>query len=80
MALVKFTNQPEMDPGVSANPLSRSEMGAGLHALPTMSIIVDEAALFGPEGIYTNPFKTGQAWERPASVEYFDPKTHEGFR
>ena len=69
-----------MDPGVSGNPLYRNEIQVGLQALPTMSITMDEAALFGPEAIYKNPFKAGRELERQASIEYFDPKTREGFR
>ena len=73
-------NQPEMDPSVSWNLRYRSEIQAGLQALPTMHITTEATNLFGLQGIYKNPFKTGPDWERSALVEYFDPKSHEEFR
>ena len=45
-----------------------------LTAVPSVSMTIDSASLFDPAtGIYTNPLQKGDAWERKASIEYFDP-------
>lgn len=50
-----------------------AEIVAGLAALPTLSIVTDQANLTDPStGIYVNPGGRGHAWDRPASAELFD--------
>lgn len=44
-----------------------------LQSLPTLSLAFDPEHVFGSDGIYQNPLRTGDAWERPTSVEFFDP-------
>jgi len=51
-----------------------------LKSIPTMSVSMDLDDLFGASGIYTNWRKRGVAWERPVSVEYFDPAGKEQFQ
>lgn len=43
-----------------------------LASIPSVSIVMDPADCFGPQGIYSNPQLDGDAWERPASIEFFD--------
>ena len=43
---------------------------------PTISIVTDSENLFDTRtGIYSNPQSDGVAWERPASMEFFDPNS-----
>lgn len=52
-----------------------------LQTLPTLSLVFDPDHIFGSRGIYQRPTSTGDAWERPTSVEYFDPQGGEsGFQ
>ena len=45
-----------------------------LTAIPTISLSISNGDMFGADnGIYTHPLQEGDAWERPVSVEYFDP-------
>ncbi|MES2658105.1 MAG: lamin tail domain-containing protein [Verrucomicrobiota bacterium] len=49
---------------------------SALLALPTISLTTDLPNLFnigGSQGIYSNPYNRGLAWERPASVEWINP-------
>ena len=62
----------QMDPDIVNDPAYRDTLEAALLSLPTMSIVTDQANLFDPAlGIYANPLAEG--WERPVSLEYFDP-------
>lgn len=75
----------EMDPDVVGennlfNDLYRNTIIDDLKSLPTMSISLDMADMFGPQGIYTNPQSSGRAWERPASVEFFTADGSEEFQ
>ncbi len=64
----------EMDPEVVDDPLYRGATEDALLELPTLSIVTDIPNLFDEEtGIYYNPMQEGELWERPASVELFDP-------
>ena len=49
-----------------------------LRTVPTLSIVMDAADLFGGSGIYSHPTNSGPAWERPASLELIDPATPGG--
>ncbi len=44
-----------------------------LASLPAISIVMNPNDWFGPQGIYSNPLMDGDAWERPASIEFLDP-------
>ncbi len=54
--------------------------------IPTVSLVTDVCNLFDQQtGIYSNPMEyhqpeNGENWERPVSVEYFDPCTGEDFQ
>ncbi len=64
----------EMDSDVVDDPLYADAVPAALLDLPTLSVVTDIANLFDEEtGIYYNPMQEGELWERPASVELFDP-------
>ncbi len=61
----------EMDPEITNRPEYRGVLGPALRALPTVSLVLEPAALFDPaHGIYSNPRQTGADWERPASLEW----------
>ncbi len=64
----------EMDPQVVNNPLYAGSIKDDLMSIPSMSIVMDIEDVFGqPNGIYSNSNRTGPAWERGMSLEYFDP-------
>jgi|GEM_PF-872123 len=70
----------EMDPRIRA-AVGDATLRAALLSLPTMSIVTDMAHLFDPNtGIYSNPTMEGVTWERPASIEYFDPNSSQRFQ
>jgi hypothetical protein len=57
----------------AATPELKRELLDGLGALPTVSLVLSPADLFGPKrGIYANPQESGDDWERPVSMEYFE--------
>src|SRR6185295_11623100 len=66
-----------VDPDVVNNPAYSAEILNDLKAIPSLSIVMDMADLFGPNGIYANPTQEGDAWERPTSAEliYADGRT-----
>ncbi len=68
----------EMDPDI-VNAAARMQMTPALTSLPTMSIVMSVDDLFGGNGIYTNWNSSGDAWERPCSVELIHPDGREGF-
>jgi hypothetical protein len=49
-----------------------------LKAVPSLSIVMDMADLFGTNGIYLNSMQRGDAWERPASLEVIFPDSAGG--
>ena len=57
-----------------------NELIASLLSLPTMSLVIDNDEMFGPQGIYSNPNDRGDAWERGASLELIFPDGTEGFQ
>ena len=70
--------------GANPSPIStRSYFVAakpGLNDLPVLSLVTDPENLFDPEtGIYANPLETGDAWERPVSVDFLEPGGGHGF-
>jgi hypothetical protein len=62
--------------GVNPNIVNHPEYGLtirdDMRAVPTVSIVTSVEDMFGDTGIYSNPGGRGQAWERPASVEWFN--------
>ncbi len=50
-----------------------------LLGVPTLSIVMDWADIFGPSGVWSNPQAEGVAWERPCSLEYMRPDGEKGF-
>lgn len=62
----------EMDPDVVNNALYRTQMRAALQSIPTMSVVTSMDNLFGTQGIYSNPWGEGEAWERPVSIEWIN--------
>ncbi|BBO33823.1 CotH kinase family protein [Lacipirellula parvula] len=51
-----------------------------LKAIPTLSLTLDNADFFGPNGIYSNVGGEGVAWERPTSAELIYADGTEGFQ
>ena len=81
----------EMDPDICQCPDYRDLMDDALLSIPTISIVTNIGYLFSHEkddetgGIYiftgnTGEGGTGSDWERPASVEYYNPQTQEQFQ
>jgi hypothetical protein len=76
----------EMDPEVVGdndlfNGVYRESIVDDLKDIPTLSIVMSRDDLFGSRGIYLNSQSEGVGWERPASVELFDPEgEEEGFQ
>ncbi|MBM3846420.1 MAG: hypothetical protein FJ405_09060, partial [Verrucomicrobia bacterium] len=70
----------EMDPNVVNNFNQTWSVAEGLVDLPAVSIVMDNADLFGSNGIYANPTGRGDEWERAASLEFFYPPEYGGPR
>ena len=51
-----------------------------LKAIPSLSLTLDNADFFGPNGIYSNVTGEGIAWERPTSAELIYADGTEGFQ
>jgi hypothetical protein len=67
-----------MDPEVVDD--DPEELLAGLRAIPSLSIVMPQADLFGAEaGIYVHSRQRGAAWERAASVELIETDGSTGF-
>ena len=79
-----------MDSSIYDNAAYRNDMLEGFLAIPTVSIVCEREDLFShslhPDtgGIYIHTGKSyqglGDGWERPASVEYYDPKSGRNFQ
>jgi hypothetical protein len=59
---------------------AKSAIEESLLSIPTLSIVMNLDDMFGNEGIYANPERSGPAWERPTSVELIHPDGTEGFQ
>ncbi|HKJ41006.1 MAG TPA: chitobiase/beta-hexosaminidase C-terminal domain-containing protein [Sunxiuqinia sp.] len=80
-----------MDTEVVSDPEYKDLMDDALKAIPTLSIVTDIKYLFSHDkdavngGIYIYTGKSGAGslgndWERPASVEFFDPNSDKEFQ
>ena len=59
-----------MDGAVVNDPRYRGTIRDDLRSLPTMSLVLDPDDLWSAQtGIYANPVREGEAWERAASIE-----------
>jgi hypothetical protein len=69
---------------LSSNILNDAQSSNLFHvallSLPTLSVVMNTDDMFGTNGIYSNPFGDGVAWERPCSIEYFRPDANPGFQ
>ena len=64
----------EMDPDVVNAPRYRDTIRDDLKTLPIVSLTLDPVDLWDErEGIYSNTTRHGVRWERPVSVELFQP-------
>lgn len=88
-ATASITADYEMDSRVSKATDYKDKIIPALKLLPTVNIVTDIANLFsnvdnttsGGIYIFTGlPHTESKVWERPASVEYFDPKTGQEFQ
>ena len=68
-----------MDQRVVDDPAYRNEIKDDLKSTPSVCIVIDNADFFGSSGIYANATRTGDQWERAASIEWIDPHTGDTF-
>ncbi len=67
----------EMDPRIVNDPRYGPLLKEGLKSIPTLSIVAEVRNF----QIYANPRMKGPNWERPISVEFFDPHhDNQGFQ
>ncbi len=69
----------EMDPEIVNDPTYADDLVTGLRSIPTLSIVVDPDDLWAEDGIYINSAERGDAYERPASVEWILPDGSSAF-
>ncbi|MFC1766191.1 LamG-like jellyroll fold domain-containing protein, partial [Planctomycetota bacterium] len=63
-----------MDPEITEDPAYKNILSSALMSIPTVSIVTDKDHLFDDsQGIYMKPQNHGVLWERPVSLEVFDP-------
>lgn len=67
----------EMDPDIVNDPAYRNRLAEDLQTLPTLSLTLDRQSF---TELYTHPEQSGQAWERPASLEWLDPAGDQTFQ
>ena len=70
----------QVDPDVVKNTTQTFSVREGLVSLPTLSLVMSDADLFGTRGIYRNSEQRGDTWVRPGSVEFFYPEEYQGRR
>jgi hypothetical protein len=76
-----------MDADVINNSAYASHLKNAFLSIPTMSLVTNASHLFSADvdantgGIYIHTgARIGDGWERPTSVEYFDPQTQQHFQ
>ncbi len=68
----------EIDPEIVSDPRYKDVIRDALTAIPTLAIATEPHNFYE---LYANPMRRGRAWERPASVELFDPNDQQaGFQ
>jgi len=75
-----FPADYQMDPNVVNVEPYASQIFDSLRAVPTVSLVLPSEEFFESGGIYANSTSRGRAWEREASVEYFDPNSIDEFQ
>jgi len=68
-----------LDTNITRSALYGPTFKSDLLGAPTLSIVMDWADVFGPNGVWSNPQAEGVAWERPCSLEYMRPDGEKGF-
>jgi hypothetical protein len=68
------------DSNIVSDPQWSNQIPAALLSLPTLSVAMNTGDMFGTNGLYSNTFGDGDAWERPCSAEYFSPQTTPQFQ
>jgi hypothetical protein len=63
----------QMDPDVVNNPAYSALIKDALKSIPSISLALNQADMFGSSGIYSNPGGTGVGWERATSIEWINP-------
>ncbi len=71
--------QNTMRRAIVNNTNYKNRLKEGLQEIPTISLTTDRSNLYGSSGIFDNYSQSGEAWERPASIELIDPNGGEGF-
>ncbi len=67
-------DQSDMDSDVVDDPAYAATIEDDLsETLPVFSLTVADADFFGPDGIYSNPSRTGRGSEVPVAMEFFNP-------
>ncbi|MED5586667.1 MAG: lamin tail domain-containing protein [Verrucomicrobiota bacterium] len=67
-------NQADMDRDIVNDPAYAATIEDDLSGnLPVISLVLDEALFFGPNGTHTNYERSGRGAEIPVSVEFFNP-------
>ena len=67
-------NQDAMDRDIVNDPEYSATIEEDLSgSLPVMSLVLDDALFFGPNGTHTNYERSGRTAEIPVSVEFFNP-------
>jgi hypothetical protein len=69
----------EMDRRVVDDPAYSGEIKDDLMSTPSVCIGIANSDFFGSGGIYANPTRYGDEWERSATIEWIDPNTGEQF-
>ena len=69
-----------MDPRVVTNAAYSNLIRGAMKSIPSVSLVMAPADLFGAQGIYANPAYDGRDWERPGSLEYIRPDGQAGFQ
>jgi hypothetical protein len=78
--ILKFGMDPRIVNHTNPNIGGQEQVISALHSLPSVCLTTDLPNLFnmeGSQGIYSNPYQRGFAWERPVSVEWINPPTGE---
>jgi hypothetical protein len=67
----------EMDPNIVNDPRYRSTIKDDLQSIPVLSLVTEPQNF----SMYANPRERGRDWERPVSLEFFDPSGNQpGFQ